>query len=166
MIRIGHGYDAHRFGDLSHAAEQQYIHIGGVKISHHVALLAHSDGDVLIHAFCDALLGALALGDIGRYFPDTDELYKNIDSRQLLVNVIRKVTDSGYQLGNADITIIAQSPRMFPFIEQMQDNLSHDCLCKPSQVNVKATTTEKMGFTGRNEGIAVHAVVLLIKSKH
>jgi 2-C-methyl-D-erythritol 2,4-cyclodiphosphate synthase len=163
MIRIGHGYDAHRFGDLSIEPEQTFITIGGVKISHQYPLLAHSDGDVLIHALCDALLGALALGDIGRHFPDSNDFYKDIDSRKLLTEVISKVINSGYQLGNADITVIAQSPRMSPFIEQMQQNIANDCLCQLSQVNVKATTTEKMGFTGRKEGIAAHAVVLLFK---
>ena len=163
MIRIGHGYDAHRFDDLS-TPEQTCITIGGVKIPHQHPLLAHSDGDVLIHALCDALLGALALGDIGRHFPDSNDYYKDIDSRKLLTEVMSKVIDSGYQLGNTDITIIAQSPRMSPFIKKMQQNIANDCLCQASQVNVKATTTEKMGFTGRKEGIAAHAVVLLSKN--
>ncbi|MFK5894342.1 MAG: 2-C-methyl-D-erythritol 2,4-cyclodiphosphate synthase [Pseudomonadota bacterium] len=163
-MRIGHGYDAHRFSETAAKPEQQFITIGGVKISHPYFLLAHSDGDVLIHALCDALLGALALGDIGRHFPDSDDLYKNINSRKLLVDVMRKVIDSGYQLSNADMTIIAQSPKMSPFIQQMQNNIADDCLCISSQINVKATTTEKMGFTGRKEGIAAHAVVLLTKN--
>ena len=160
-MRIGHGYDAHRFSDKAANPEQQLITIGGVKIPHNYPLLAHSDGDVLIHALCDALLGALALGDIGRHFPDTDILYKNINSRKLLIHVINKMTESGYQLANADMTIIAQTPKMSPYIDEMVNNLADDCLCQCSQINVKATTTEKMGFTGRKEGIASHAVVLL-----
>ncbi|MFK5985067.1 MAG: 2-C-methyl-D-erythritol 2,4-cyclodiphosphate synthase [Pseudomonadota bacterium] len=162
-MRIGHGYDAHRFNQTSKNPEQQFITIGGVKIPHTHSLIAHSDGDVLIHALCDALLGALALGDIGRHFPDTDIAFKNIDSRKLLKDVMNKVTRMGYQLGNADITVIAQSPKMSPHIENMQSNLAIDCLCQQTQINVKATTTEKMGFTGRKEGIATHVVVLLIK---
>jgi 2-C-methyl-D-erythritol 2,4-cyclodiphosphate synthase len=164
MIKIGHGYDAHRFSDSSVNPQQQFITIGGVKIPHNYPLLAHSDGDVLIHALCDALLGALALGDIGRHFPDTDALYKNISSRKLLFHVMKKVTDLGYQLSNADMTIVAQSPKMSPYIDNMIENLANDCLCHMSQINVKATTTEKMGFTGRKEGIAAHAVILLTKT--
>jgi len=164
MIRIGHGYDAHRFSDKDNSTEQQFITIGGVEIPHNSTLLAHSDGDVLIHALCDALLGALALGDIGKHFPDTDNLYKNINSRKLLTNVVKKITELGYQLANADMTIIAQSPKMSPHIQQMVQNLASDCLCQTSQINIKATTTEKMGFTGRKEGIASHAVVLLMKT--
>jgi 2-C-methyl-D-erythritol 2,4-cyclodiphosphate synthase len=164
MIRIGHGYDAHRFSEQQANLEQQIITIGGVEITHSCTLVAHSDGDVLIHALCDALLGALALGDIGRHFPDTDILYKNINSRHLLSNVMAKISQLGYQLANADMTIIAQSPKMSPYIEQMVKNLASDCLCQTSQINIKATTTEKMGFTGREEGIACHAVVLLIKA--
>ncbi len=160
MIRIGHGFDAHRFDDKN-SSSNTFITLGGVKIPYSYELLAHSDGDVLIHALCDALLGALALGDIGRHFPDTDNSFKNIDSRKLLNEVMNKVTHAGYQLGNADITIIAQSPKISPYITQMQKNLAKNCLCELSQINVKATTTEKMGFTGRKEGISTHAIVIL-----
>lgn len=161
MIRIGHGYDAHRFSDEVVSKDQQFITIGGENIPNQYPLLAHSDGDVLIHALCDALLGALALGDIGRHFPDTDKSYKNIDSRVLLQKVITKVEASNYKLSNADMTIIAQSPKMAPHIKAMQEKIASDCLCDISQINIKATTTEKMGFTGRKEGISAHAVVLL-----
>ena len=165
-MRIGHGYDAHRFtSDMPICKEQQFIILGGAQIPYKYPLLAHSDGDVLIHALCDALLGALALGDIGRHFPDTNDTYKNINSRSLLHKVIDSVSSSGYQIANADMTIIAQSPKMHPYIESMVKNMALDCLCDVSQINIKATTTEKMGFTGRKEGIACHAVVLLIKNK-
>ena len=159
MIRIGHGYDAHRFSAQSHSSG--FIIIGGIEIPHSHALLAHSDGDVLIHALCDALLGALALGDIGRHFPDTSSEFKNIDSRILLRKVMQSVFDAKYQINNVDMTIIAQSPKMSPHIEAMCICLSDDLKIKLSQINIKATTTEKMGFTGRKEGIAAHAVVCL-----
>ena len=159
MIRIGHGYDAHRFSAQSHSSG--FIIIGGIKIPHSHALLAHSDGDVLIHALCDALLGALALGDIGRHFPDTSSEFKNIDSRILLRKVMQSVFDAKYQINNIDMTLIAQSPKMSPHIEAMCTCLSDDLKIKLSQINIKATTTEKMGFTGRKEGIAAHAVVCL-----
>ena len=157
-LRIGHGYDVHSFmvGD--------HIVLGGVKIPHHQAFKAHSDGDVLIHALCDALLGALALGDIGRHFPDTDERYKGADSRQLLRHVMGLIQARGYEPVNIDATIIAQSPRMAPHIEQMRQNLAQDLVVNIDQVNIKATTTEKLGFAGREEGIAAHSVVLLRRS--
>lgn len=155
-MRIGQGYDVHAFGEGDH------IIIGGVSIAHEQGLVAHSDGDVLIHALCDALLGAAALGDIGQHFPDTDPTYSGADSRELLREVVSLVTSKGYQLANADMTIIAQAPKMSPHIEQIRNNLAEDMSCSIDQVNVKATTTEKLGFEGRKEGIACQAVVLLI----
>lgn len=154
-MRIGHGYDVHAFG------EGDKIVIGGVIIPHERGLIAHSDGDVLLHALCDALLGAIALGDIGKHFPDTDANYKNADSRALLRMVFAKVKSRGYRLANADMTVIAQTPKMSPHIESMIHNIAQDLEADISQVNVKATTTEKLGFAGRKEGIAAHAVVLL-----
>lgn len=154
-MRIGQGYDVHRFGSGDH------IVLGGVKIAHRMGLVAHSDGDVLIHALCDALLGAAALGDIGRHFPDTDERYAGVDSRELLRSVVAKVQLQGYRLGNADLTIVAQAPKMAPHIEAMVKNLAADCQVELGDINVKATTTEKLGFTGREEGIACYATVLL-----
>lgn len=156
-MRIGHGYDVHRFG------EGCFVTLGGVEIPFHKGLVAHSDGDVLIHALCDALLGACALGDIGRHFPDTDPQYKGVNSRVLLKHVVNLVAEHGWQLVNLDATIIAQAPKMAPHIEQMKINLANDLQVELSQLNIKATTTEKLGFTGREEGIAVHAVVLLGK---
>ena len=154
-MRIGHGYDVHAFG------EGDALILGGVTIAHQHAFVAHSDGDVLIHALIDALLGALALGDIGQHFPDTDATYKGSNSRDLLAVVVAMMTNNGYKLGNADITIIAQSPKMAPHLEKMRLNLAADMGSELSQINIKATTTEKLGFTGREEGIACHAVVLL-----
>ncbi|UJS23259.1 2-C-methyl-D-erythritol 2,4-cyclodiphosphate synthase [Thiothrix winogradskyi] len=155
MMRIGHGYDVHAFttGDN--------LVLGGVSIPHTHAFKAHSDGDVLLHAICDALLGALALGDIGQHFPDTAAEYANIDSRILLRHVVGLVRSKGYGVINLDSTIIAQSPKMAPHILTMREHLAADLSCELGQVNVKATTTEKLGFTGRKEGIAAHAVVLL-----
>lgn len=153
--RIGHGYDVHRF------EEGDEIILGGVHIPHHQGLAAHSDGDVLIHAVCDALLGAIAAGDIGRHFPDTDPENAGIDSRLLLRKVVQLVTEAGFTLGNLDVTLIAQAPRMADHIDRMCDNLAADLGAQRGQVNVKATTTEKLGFAGREEGIATHAVVLL-----
>lgn len=155
-MRIGHGYDVHAF------TEGNYIILGGVRIAHTHAFAAHSDGDVLIHALCDALLGALALGDIGRHFPDTSDEFENIDSRVLLRHVMGLVREQGYRLGNADMTIIAQAPKLAPHIEAMRANLAEDLQADCAQVNVKATTTEKLGFAGRKEGVAAHAVVLLL----
>ncbi|MBC8212689.1 MAG: 2-C-methyl-D-erythritol 2,4-cyclodiphosphate synthase [Gammaproteobacteria bacterium] len=155
MMRIGHGYDVHAFcsGDA--------IMLGAVAIPHTKAFQAHSDGDVLIHALCDALLGALALGDIGHHYPDTDARFKNADSTFFLKDVYRMIMEQGFSLGNADITIIAQAPRMSPHINAMREQLSRVLSCDISRLNIKATTTEKLGFAGREEGIAVHAVVLL-----
>jgi 2-C-methyl-D-erythritol 2,4-cyclodiphosphate synthase len=127
-------------------------------------LIAHSDGDVAIHALCDALLGAMALGDIGKHFPDTSAEFENIDSRILLRQVMEQVTALGYKLGNCDVTIVAQAPKMRPHIDNMRANLAADCQAELTQVNVKATTTEKLGFEGRKEGISAHAVVLLVKA--
>jgi len=157
-LRIGHGFDVHRFGDAQTDAE---ITIGGVKIASDRPLLAHSDGDVLIHALCDALLGAAAMGDIGEHFPDTDAQYKDADSRALLRHVVLSLKEAGYQLINADITLVAQAPKMAPHKPQMRDNLAADLNCELSQLNIKATTTEGLGYAGRKEGIACHAVVLL-----
>jgi len=154
-VRIGHGYDVHAF------IEGDHLVLGGVHIPHTHAFAAHSDGDVLIHALCDALLGALALGDIGRHFPDTSAEFENIDSRILLRHVVGLVHERGYRLGNADMTIVAQAPKLSPHIEPMRINLAADMKADIDQVNIKATTTEKLGFAGRKEGIAAHAVVLL-----
>lgn len=155
-MRIGHGYDVHKFGGAGP------ITLCGVKIEHDFGLLAHSDGDVALHALCDALLGATALGDIGKHFPDTDDAYSGADSRELLRHVYHLVTQKGYKIGNLDLTIIAQSPKMAPHINAMREHIATDLEAELDQVNVKATTTEKLGFTGRKEGIACHAVVLLI----
>lgn len=154
-MRIGHGYDVHAFG------QGDALILGGVEIPYNRALIAHSDGDVLIHALIDAVLGALALGDIGEHFPDTDGAYKEISSRYLLAMVVTLMRERGYQLGNADITLVAERPKMAPHIESMRLNLSADLGCAMDQINIKATTTEKLGFVGREEGIACHAVVLL-----
>lgn len=156
-MRIGHGYDVHAFGD------GDKIVIGGAVIPHSRGLIAHSDGDVLLHALCDALLGAAALGDIGTHFPDTDMQYRNADSRSLLRMVYGKVKAKGWQLENADMTIVAQKPRMANYISHMVQNIAADLRANNDQINVKATTTEKLGFTGREEGIAAYAVVLLSK---
>jgi 2-C-methyl-D-erythritol 2,4-cyclodiphosphate synthase len=154
-MRIGHGYDVHRFGD------GDQVTIGGVSIPFDYGLQAHSDGDVLIHALCDALLGAIAQGDIGRHFPDDDPANANIDSRVLLRRVMELVQEAGYQLANADMTIVAQAPRMAEHIPSMCEQIAVDLQAAAGQINVKATTTEGLGFTGRKEGIAAHAVVLL-----
>jgi 2-C-methyl-D-erythritol 2,4-cyclodiphosphate synthase len=155
MIRVGQGYDVHRFNDGDH------IILGGVKIPYEQGLEAHSDGDVVLHALADALLGAAALGDIGKHFPDTDPEFKGADSRELLRHVYKIVQDKGYKLVNADITIVAQAPKMAPHIPAMCSNIAEDLQTEIDQINVKATTTEKLGFEGRKEGIAVHAVVLI-----
>ncbi|MDO6475859.1 2-C-methyl-D-erythritol 2,4-cyclodiphosphate synthase [Alteromonas sp. 1_MG-2023] len=154
-MRIGHGYDVHKFGG------EGPIVIGGVSIDYEQGLLAHSDGDVLIHALCDALLGAAAMGDIGKHFPDTDDEWSGVDSRFLLRHVVGLLKERGYVLSNADMTIIAQAPKMAPHIQTMREVLASDCGCAVDDINVKATTTEKLGFTGRKEGIAAHAVVLI-----
>jgi len=156
-MRIGHGYDVHRFAeDLGGS-----LVLGGVSIPYERALVAHSDGDVLIHALCDALLGACGLGDIGQHFPDTDNRYANVDSRELLRSVNTMVLAAGFKLGNADITLIAQAPKMAPHTLAMVVNLAADLQVAGTAINIKATTTEGLGFTGRREGIACHAVVLL-----
>ncbi len=159
MIRIGHGFDVHKFGG------QGPIMIGGVSIPYEQGLLAHSDGDVTLHALTDALLGAMAMGDIGTHFPDTDAKWKGADSRELLKEVYRLVQEQGYQIGNLDVTIIAQAPKMLPHIQSMREVIASDLQTPVNNVNVKATTTEKLGFTGRKEGIACEAVVLLEKKK-
>ncbi|WP_414829690.1 2-C-methyl-D-erythritol 2,4-cyclodiphosphate synthase [Alteromonas sp. H39] len=156
-MRIGHGFDVHKFGG------DGPITIGGVQIEYEQGLIAHSDGDVLIHALCDAVLGAAALGDIGKHFPDTDDAYAGANSRELLKHVMLQVEKKGYRLVNADMTIVAQAPKMAPHIDAMRDNIAADCSCPVDDINVKATTTEKLGYTGRKEGIAAHAVVLLQK---
>jgi len=158
MFRIGHGFDVHKLGG------EGPVIIGGVAIPYEKGLIAHSDGDVALHALCDALLGAIGAGDIGRHFPDTDEQWKGVDSRELLKEVYRKVIEYGYKLGNADVTIIAQAPKMAPYIDSMCQVIADDLNTNDHSVNVKATTSEALGFTGRKEGIACEAVVLLIKS--
>lgn len=155
-MRIGQGFDAHRFKDSGK------LILGGVEIPHDKGMEAHSDGDVVIHALCDALLGAMALGDIGQHFPDSSNEFKGIDSRVLLTKTMEMVRNGGMKLGNADITIIAQHPKLAPFIQQMREILADDMATAIQNVSVKATTTEKMGFTGRGEGIAVMATVLLV----
>ena len=160
MIRIGHGFDVHKFGG------EGPVIIGGVSIPYEQGLIAHSDGDVALHALCDALLGAIAAGDIGRHFPDTDDEWKGADSRELLKDVYRRVKEQGYEIGNADITIMAQAPKMAPHIDSMCQAIAQDLETSISNVNVKATTTERLGFTGRKEGIACEAVVLITKSAY
>ncbi len=155
-MRIGHGFDVHAL------VEGRDLIIGGVKIDHPRGLLGHSDADVLLHAISDAILGAAALGDIGRHFPDTDARWRGADSRMLLREVVRLAGERGWQVGNVDATIIAQAPRMAPHIAQMRQHLVADLGVVEDAVNVKATTTEKLGFTGRGEGIAAEAVCLLI----
>lgn len=155
-IRIGHGFDVHAF------AEERRLIIGGVDIPHERGLLGHSDADVLIHAVCDALLGAAGLGDIGKHFPDSDPRYKGIDSRKLLRHVAALLDERGWKVGNVDTTIIAQAPKMAPHIPAMRTNLAQDLGMDVASMNVKATTTEKLGFTGREEGIAAEAVCLIL----
>jgi len=157
-MRIGHGYDVHQL-----VAGRKLI-IGGVEIAHDMGLLGHSDADVLLHAICDALLGAAALGDIGKHFADTDAKFKNIDSRILLREVARLINNAGFRVGNIDATIIAQMPKMAPHIAKMVENIAADLGVAMNAVNVKATTTEKLGFAGRSEGIAAEAVVLIMPS--
>jgi len=154
-VRVGQGFDVHRL-----VAGRRLV-IGGVEIAHDQGLLGHSDADVLLHAICDALLGAAALGDIGRHFPDTDPRYKDSDSRSLLREVVRMVRSRGLRPANVDATIIAEAPRMAPHVPRMVANIAADCGLRPEDVNVKATTTESLGFTGRAEGIAAQAICLL-----
>ena len=155
-MRIGHGFDVHAFGG------QGPVTLGGVKIDYAQGLVAHSDGDVVLHALADALLGAIALGDIGHHFPDTDAAFKGIDSRILLRKVFTEVGSAGYRIGNVDITVMAQAPKLAAHISAMRTAIAADLACDISQVNVKATTTEKLGFVGRKEGIAAEVVVLLV----
>ncbi len=157
MIRIGHGYDAHRL------TEGRALYLGGVEIPHDKGLLGHSDADVLLHALMDALLGAAALGDIGKHFPPSDMAYKDIRSTVLLEKVIKKIEAAGYTLGNADMTITAQKPKLAPFMEDMRKTIANIAKTDARNISIKATTTEKMGFTGREEGIEATAVCLLYK---
>ncbi len=157
-MRIGQGFDVHAF------AEGRNLIIGGIEIEHHLGLAGHSDADVLIHALCDAMLGAAGLGDIGKHFPDSDPKYKGADSGELLKQVVKLVGEQNWQLENADLTVIAEAPKLAPYIDKMRDRLAVLLGVRPQQVNVKATTTEKLGFTGRGEGIAAQAVVLLAAS--
>ncbi|MBL1142810.1 MAG: 2-C-methyl-D-erythritol 2,4-cyclodiphosphate synthase [Proteobacteria bacterium] len=154
-MRIGHGYDVHRL------VEDRPLILGGVTIPHEKGLEGHSDADAVIHALCDAILGALCSGDIGNHFPDTDPELKNVDSRLLLKQVFSLMNENDYELGNADITILAQAPKMAGYIPAMREILASDLKSKVENINIKATTTEKMGFVGLGEGIAAHAVVLL-----
>lgn len=154
-MRIGHGYDVHCL------VEGRKLILGGVDVPWERGLLGHSDADVLLHALADAILGALGLGDIGKHFPDTDPQYKGADSRKLLRHVMALAGEKGYILGNADATIVAQRPKLAPFIPEMRANIAQDLDAEPDQVNVKATTTEQLGFAGRGEGIAAYAVVLM-----
>ena len=155
-MRIGHGYDVHRL------VEDRKLIIGGVDIPYEKGLLGHSDADVLLHAVSDALLGAAALGDIGKHFPDTDPAYKGIDSRKLLRHVVKLIKENGYSVGNIDCTVIAQQPKLKAYIEAMRKNIAEDCDIDLSFVNVKATTEEKLGFTGDGSGISAHAVCILV----
>jgi 2-C-methyl-D-erythritol 2,4-cyclodiphosphate synthase len=155
MIRVGHGYDVHAF------AAGRPLMLGGVHVPSERGLAGHSDADVLLHAICDACLGAAGLGDIGRHFPDTDPALKGIDSRVLLRRVAAALAEAGWRIGNVDATVVAQAPRLAPYIEVMQRNIAEDLQVVGGAVNVKATTTERLGFAGREEGIAAHAVVLI-----
>lgn len=155
MMRIGNGFDVHAFGDGDH------VTLGGVRVPHNHGLVAHSDGDVVIHALCDAIFGALALGDIGTHFPPSDERWRNADSRQFLRHAALLMEQHGYALGNADITVICERPKVGPHTQAMRECLAADLDSDPGRISVKATTTEKLGFTGRGEGIAAQAVVLL-----
>lgn len=157
MFRIGHGYDVHKL------VEGRKLILGGIDIPHTVGLLGHSDADVLVHAIMDSMLGALALGDIGKHFPDTDEKYKGADSMKLLERVTEICRENGYSIGNIDATIIAQAPKLAPHIESMRKNIADVCGCDVSQISVKATTEEKLGFTGEKLGISAHSVCLMKK---
>ena len=157
-MRIGHGYDVHRF------CEGRPLFLGGIEIPHDKGLLGHSDADVLLHAICDALLGAAALGDIGKHFPDNDNTFKNIDSKLLLKDTVSLIAEKGYKVGNIDATVIAQKPKLAPYIEGMKNCIAEICGVDADCVNVKATPEEKLGFTGREEGIASHAVCIIEKA--
>lgn len=154
-MRVGHGFDVHAFGP------GHRVTIGGVGIEHSHGLVAHSDGDVALHALCDALLGAAGLGDIGGMFPDTDHRWAGADSRELLRRVVARLAERGFGVGNADVTVVAQAPRLAPHIAEMRARIAADLGVPPGRVNVKATTTERLGYIGRGEGVAAHAVVLL-----
>ena len=159
MIRIGHGYDVHKL------VEGRKLILGGVDIPHETGLLGHSDADVVVHAIMDAMLGALALGDIGKHFPDTDPVYSGADSIKLLKRVTEIIAEKGYSVGNIDSTIICQAPKLAPHIDMMRRNIAEAIGCDISQVSVKATTEEKLGFTGAKEGISAHAVCVLLRKK-
>ena len=157
MIRIGHGYDVHRL------VNGRKLILGGVEIPYEKGLDGHSDADVLLHAICDAIIGALSLGDIGKLYPDNDDKFLNINSRILLKDVAKRMTEAGYITGNVDATVIVQSPKLSPYIDQMRKNISEDLSTNEQNVNVKATTEEHLGFTGRSEGISAHAVCIIVK---
>lgn len=157
MIRIGHGYDVHRL------VNGRKLILGGVEISYEKGLDGHSDADVLLHAICDAIIGALSLGDIGKLYPDSDDKFLNINSRILLKDVAKRMTEAGYIIGNVDATVIAQSPKLSSYIDQMRKNIAEDLSTNGQNVNVKATTEEHLGFTGRGEGISAHAVCIIVK---
>lgn len=157
MFRIGHGYDVHRL------TEGRRLILGGVEIPHDTGLLGHSDADVLVHAIMDAMLGALAMGDIGHLFPDNDDRFKGADSMKLMEEVCRRVREAGWEIGNIDATVIAQAPKLAPHIMEMRENIARVCGCDVSQISVKATTEEKLGFTGEKLGMSAHAVALMYK---
>lgn len=159
MFRIGHGYDVHKL------VEGRRLILGGIEVPHTVGLLGHSDADVLAHAIMDAMLGALALGDIGHLFPDTDDRFKGADSMELMAEVCRIIREKGYRIGNVDATVIAQAPKLAPYIMQMRERIAEVCGCDVSQISVKATTEEHLGFTGEKLGISAHAVALLEKAE-
>lgn len=157
MIRIGHGYDVHRL------VNGRKLILGGVEIPYEKGLDGHSDADVLLHAICDAIIGALSLGDIGKLYPDSDDKFLNINSRILLKDAAKRMTEAGYIIGNVDATVIAQSPKLSSYIDQMRKNIAEDLSTNEQNVNVKATTEEHLGFTGRGEGISAHAVCIIVK---
>jgi len=157
VIRIGHGYDVHRL------VNGRKLILGGVEIPYEKGLDGHSDADVLLHAICDAIIGALSLGDIGKLYPDNDDKFLNINSRILLKDVAKRMAEAGYIMGNVDATVIAQSPKLSPYIDQMKKNIAEDLSTNEQNVNVKATTEEHLGFTGRSEGISAHAVCIIVK---
>lgn len=159
QFRIGHGYDVHKL------VESRKLILGGVEIPHSTGLLGHSDADVLLHAIMDSMLGALALGDIGKHFPDTDEEYRGADSMKLLARVTEICREAGYIVGNIDATVIAQAPKLAPYIDQMRENIAKVCGCDVSQISVKATTEEKLGFTGEKLGISAHSAALMTAVK-
>lgn len=157
MIRIGHGYDVHRL------VNGRKLILGGVEIPYEKGLDGHSDADVLLHAICDAIIGALSLGDIGKLYPDNDDKFLNINSRILLKDVAKRMAEAGYIMGNVDATVIAQSPKLSPYIDQMKKNIAEDLSTNEQNINIKATTEEHLGFTGRSEGISAHAVCIIVK---